>query len=163
MSDNQEAAEKRYQIADFKDEPLSLVRPELLQMMKKPVEEKVPVLSQKRFQIQGDLNTSIINWLKTGIEEGDLEGAAQRAIEALRKRNEELKLLEMDPNAMKKVEQFETLTAIMGSSSSTDSARLIAILQLTAADKTSRNSSQHQPKKWFRPAGSFYKPGGVRT
>uniref|UniRef100_A0A8R1EVG2 Uncharacterized protein n=1 Tax=Caenorhabditis japonica TaxID=281687 RepID=A0A8R1EVG2_CAEJA len=89
----------------FQGKFLELCRPHI-QAMARRTEEKSPELSQKGLQHQADLNTRLINKLKDALGDGHadtniLQTAVNETIEALKKRNSELALLDKNPGALK--------------------------------------------------------------
>uniref|UniRef100_A0A8R1I0X8 Uncharacterized protein n=1 Tax=Caenorhabditis japonica TaxID=281687 RepID=A0A8R1I0X8_CAEJA len=148
-------------VSIFKNRMMEMVRSELLQQQ----EEKTPELAQRGLQVQAETNTKILNVLKRGIVASDPKEAMQEAMDLLRRRNQELILLDKDPAAMKNIEKLKALSAITGASSSGEGdAKLLALAQLMSAGehRNDRRPSQPPRRQFFRRAGSGYQPAGVR-
>ncbi|PIC52478.1 hypothetical protein B9Z55_000257 [Caenorhabditis nigoni] len=95
-----------------KEDFYAFVAQQLASMAK---EEKAPVLSQKGLQVQCELNTKIINLLNTAMIGGDVESAAKEAVSMLKTRNQEIVLLDKDPNALKNLEKIRAISALSNS------------------------------------------------
>ncbi|CAO4368819.1 unnamed protein product [Caenorhabditis nigoni] len=95
-----------------KEDFYAFVAQQLASMAK---EEKAPILSQKGLQVQCELNTKIINLLNTAMIGGDVESAAKEAVSMLKMRNQEIVLLDKDPNALKNLEKIRAISALSNS------------------------------------------------
>ncbi|EFP11202.1 hypothetical protein CRE_30766 [Caenorhabditis remanei] len=143
----------------FKDEFLEMIAPELLAMRKG--DEKVPELSQKGLQKQAEINVQVINMLNNGA--ADLGKAVEEVVGLLKRRNQELMLLDKDPSALKNVEKLRAIAAVTsGEGSSAGDAQLMALAQLMGQGDT-RSQRGSARRQWFPAAGFGGRQSGVRN
>ncbi|EFO94472.1 hypothetical protein CRE_13303 [Caenorhabditis remanei] len=144
----------------FKDEFLEMIAPELLAMRKG--EEKVPELSQKGLQKQAEINVQVINMLNNGA--ADLGKAVEEVVDLLKRRNQELLLLDKDPSALKNVEKLRAIAAVTSSEgSNAGDAKLMALAQIMSQGGDNRNQRSGARRQWFPAAGFGGRQSGVRN
>ncbi|CAP21442.1 Protein CBG24956, partial [Caenorhabditis briggsae] len=121
--------------------------------MRKKKEVKVPVINQKGYEMQAEFNVKLMNLLKKGQGSGNVDEVLEKALDLLKNRNQQLVLLDQNPEALKQVERWKALSELSGSSfSASDESRLFAMASLLSKEAPSSSRRQAPPRQFFRGA-----------